>query len=300
MLASMEDGFSSGSKTITRDNQTQSTGISGKGNFGINVYSLFKLGIEGSKNKIESDESNREVEEGRVHTYGSLMNRLIKNLDEIGVIKRVEDQESWKNIVESDFVELQGTFIPNPIVNSLTRLNNLMNLFIKFSEKKLIPPYNNLNNPPIPKGIPKQKIKDYKKELKRKADGDLKNMQSLVTMLKDISIDLENQDYQKYIIELKSLPDHKIVTYLFSEFIRDRSGVELPNGEFKILGKVVRKVEGDNSIDLLEGTAVGLSDEIVDGFTGALGDMSTNFNIQEIYFKVQAPAIQIIPIAVFV
>lgn len=296
----MEDGFSSGSKTVIRDNQSQTTGISGKGNFGINVYSLFKLGLEGSKNQEETDESNREKEEGRVHTYGSLMNRLIKNLDEIDVIKKVEDEESWGKIVESDFVELKGNFIPNPIVNSLTRLNNLMNLFIKFAEKKLIPPYDNLNNPPIPEGIPKQKIKDYKKELKRKADGDLKNMKSLVTMLEDISGDLENENYQKYIIELKGLSDHKIVTYLFSEFIRDRSGVELPNGEFKILGKVVRIVEGANSIDLLEGTAVGLSDEIIAGFVAALGDMSTKFNLQEIFFKVKAPAIQIIPIAVYV
>ncbi len=52
-------------------------------------------------------------------------------------------------------------------------------------------------------------------------------------------------------IELKGFNDHKIVSYLFNEFIRDRAGVELAYGKFRVLGKVVRKIEEDESIDLL-------------------------------------------------
>ncbi len=301
LLASMEDGFSTASKTVTRDNQSKTTGISGEGNFGINVYSLLKLGFKGSGERKTNDESGEEREEERFHTYGSLMNRLIKNLYEVDVIKQINDEESWNNISESDFVELQGKFIPNPIVNSLTRLNNLFDMLIPFSEKKIIPPFNALDNPPIPGGMTKNQRSDFRKQFRKNAEEQLKQMKLMKEMLDGITKDLEDENFQKYIIELKGLPDHKIVCYLFNEFIRDRAGVELPYGEFKVLGKVVRKIEGEESIDLLEGTVVGLSDEIIEGFKEPLKDMSKQFRIpDDIFTNVESPAIQIIPIAVFV
>ncbi|MBM4241544.1 MAG: hypothetical protein FJ150_07800 [Euryarchaeota archaeon] len=300
LLASMEDGFSTASRTVTRDSQSKTTGISGEGSFGINVYSILKLGFKGAANKETSADTGKELEEERFHTYGSLMNRLIKNLYENDVIKRVVDEKSWNDVTESDFIELQGKFIPNPIVNSLTRLTNLFDLLIIFSEKKLIPPYDNLDNPPIPEGMTKKQARDFKKEFKKNAEDQLKKIKSMKEMLDGITKDLGGENFQKYVIELKDLPDHKIVSYLFNEFIRDRAGVELAYGEFRVLGKVVRKIEKDESIDLLEGTVVGLSDEIIDAFKAPLKDMSKQFRIPEIFTSVESPAIQIIPIAVFV
>ncbi len=78
---------------------------------------------------------------------------------------------------------------------------------------------------------------------------------------------MEDENFQKYVIQLKDFPENKIVSYLFNDFIRDRAGVELPYGEFQMLGKVVRKIEGDDSIDLLQGSVIGLNDEIITGFT---------------------------------
>ncbi|MFB2622696.1 DUF6414 family protein [Methanothermobacter marburgensis] len=109
---------------------------------------------------------------------------------------------------------------------------------------------------------------------------------------------LSEDNFQKYVIELRDLKDHKIVTYLFHEFIRDLAGVELAYGEFKILGKVVRKLEDDEYIDLLEGTAVGLSEEMITSLEDPLKDMKKEFKIPPIFTKVEPPAIQIIPIAV--
>lgn len=296
----MEDGFSAASKTVTRDNQSKTSGISGEGNFGINFTSLLKLGFKASGNRDTSNESTNEREEERFHTYGSLMNRLIKNLYKTNVIKEINNKESWDDINESDFIELQGKFIPNPIVHSLARINNFFELLLLFSEKKIIPPYNLLDNPSVPDGLSKTQAKQFKQNFRKDAEEQLKQNKSIKGLLDGLTKDLRNENYQKYIIEIKSLPEHKSVIFLFNEFIRDRSGAELPYGEFKILGKVVRKIKEDESIDLLEGTNLGLSDEMINSLKEPLKEMSGQFKIPEIFTTVESPAIQIIPIAVFV
>ncbi len=307
LLASMEDGFSYASTIETRENESKTSGSSKEGNFGINFYTILKLGFKGSASNKNTDLKDKKKTDERFHTYGSLMNRLIQNLHEKQMIKAINDDQSWDYINESDFIELQGKFIPNPIVNSLTKLNNLLDLLIRFSEQKLIPPFDNLDNPPIPENVPipeglskKQFINQVKKDIRKNAENQLKQNKSIKEMLDGITNDLGNEDYQKYVIELKNLPDHKILAYLFNEFIRDRAGAELPYGEFRILGKVVRKLKPYESIDLLEGTTVGLSNEIIDGLKSPLSEMSGQFRIPEIFTTVNFPAIQIIPIAVFV
>ena len=303
----MENGFSATSTIETRSKETNTINSSKEGNFGINIYTLLKLGLKGSSNEGNENEKENQTTNEKSHTYGSLMNRLIQKLHEDNIIKTIENEQSWNKINESDFIELQGKFIPNPIVNSLTKINNLLDLVIRFSEQKLIPPYNNLDNPSvsediqIPNGISnKQFVNQFKKELRKNAENQLKQNKSIKEMLEGITKDLGNENYQKYVIEPKNLPHNKILVYLFNEFIRDCVGAELPFGEFKIIGKVVRKLKPNESIDLLEGTTVGLSDEIINGLKSPLNEMSGQFHIPEIFTRVNFPAIQIIPIAIFV
>jgi hypothetical protein len=300
LLASMENGFSTASKTVTRSDQSNSTEIAAEGNFGINFQSIFKLGLKGSADKKSTNSSGDEIEEERFHTYGSLMNRLIKNLHENGEIKQVYDEKSWSDITESDFIELQGKFIPNPIINSLKRFDKFFDMIINFSEKKLIPPYNALDNPPIPEGLTKSQEKVSKKQFIRTAEEQLKGFKTVKGMLDGVTKNLGDENFQKYVVELKEVPNHKIVIYLFNEFIRDRAGAELPYGEFRVLGKVVRKIEGNDSIDLLEGSVMGLSDVMIEAIKLPLKNMNGQFKMPEIFNEVKSPAIQIIPIAVFV
>lgn len=79
LLASMEDGFSTASKVVTRGSDSNSTEIKGEGSFGISgVFNMFKIGFKGSGERTTDHGSEEEKEEERYHTYGSLMNRLLK------------------------------------------------------------------------------------------------------------------------------------------------------------------------------------------------------------------------------
>lgn len=54
-----------------------------------------------------------------------------------------------------------------------------------------------------------------------------------------------------YVIELSELRD-RVVFSLFTNFLIDLRGNELPNGQFRMLGKVVRKISGPYLLDLHE------------------------------------------------
>lgn len=289
LLASMEDGFSTASKIVTRDNDSKSIEVKGEGSFGISgVFNMFKIGFKGSGERTTDQSSGEEKEEERYHTYGSLMNRLLKNLSEDNIIKNVNNKETWDGVTESDFIILQGKFIPNPLANSFKIINNVFDLILGLntevdsanSATDLTTIHNPLN-----------------------VDGkQISEMGLMNNMIKRIVSDLEKEDYEKYVIELKGLPENRIVSYLFKEYIRDHSGAELPYGEFKMLGKVVRKIEGDDEgIDLLQGSALNFSEEVIEGFVDSIKTLTKDgFPIPKLFTNVNSPALQVIPVAVFI
>jgi hypothetical protein len=95
---------------------------------------------------------------------------------------------------------------------------------------------------------------------------------------------------------------HRIVVSLFPEYLRDRTGTELPYGEFKLLGKVAKKLDKGNSINLLQGSALsGLGEEVLSPFLDVLKQVGKEgLRFPEVTTEVEAPAIQIIPIAVYI
>lgn len=63
-----------------------------------------------------------------------------------------------------------------------------------------------------------------------------------------------------YVIELSELRD-RVVFSLFTNFLIDLRGNELPNGQFRMLGKVVRKISGPYLQDLLEKSSLNAIDD---------------------------------------
>ncbi len=294
LLASMENGFSKANKTTTKNIESNTSGTEKGGNFGINVSSIIQLGLKGTKNDQNNNEKGKEYEEERFHTYGSLMNRLIKNLNDENLIKKL-DEENWDNIKESDFVEIRGEFISNPLESSLNQTSNLFDFFIEISSNELVSQNNNENTIKDLKGKERNKAL---KELKKQNKKQIEEFKVYKDMVDKLTKELSDEDFQKYVIRLND-GKHEVVCYLFNEFMRDKAGIELPFGEFKVLGKVTRKISENQSIDLLEGTTIGSNVEIIKSITDVFKNME-DFDFPEIFTKVEAPAIQIIPIAVYI
>lgn len=201
-----------------------------------------------------------------------------------GLLKRITDESSWNNISASDFVEIRGTFTPNPLYASLQKINKVMDLAAVFSNAGAL----STGQKKPDKGNP------------QKGSTDIKTIRNF--FLQFIG-ELEPEGMQTYVVGLDGLPEHKIVVSLLKDYNRDRSNTELPGGNFRMLGKVIRKVNNDESIDLLRGTGLsGINEDMLKQVLTAFEQMGQQgLNVEtKISTKVKAPAIQIIPIAIYV
>jgi hypothetical protein len=90
---------------------------------------------------------------------------------------------------------------------------------------------------------------------------------------------------------------------LFTDYLRDQTMTEIAHKEYRLLGKAVRKIEkeSEESIDLLRGTGLGGIDKdtLQELLWGAFSQME-KMNLPEMKTEIEGPALEVVPIAVFV
>lgn len=218
-----------------------------------------------------------------------MMNKLLSKLHEKKLVKTLDDEESWNQLRIYDFVEIQGKFKPNPPSDSLNKINKMLDLAIKIAPLDNNKNSNNNRN---------NRNKKNNKNNKNNNQNDIKNLKNITEMIESINNSLEKENSQKYLVEINS--NYTCILNLFNEYIRDNSGLELPYGNFKVLGKIIKKTEENKNYNLLEETPFALSDELIDALIGSLKLMNEQMNLPEIKKTINGRCIQIIPIAIYV
>lgn len=288
LLASIEGGFSIVEKVTTRRISTVGSEKSALGEagteFGVpNVLNLLKVKLGGSLSSKKQQETGEEKETERYHTYGSLLYRLRAFLDDEGLIKRpYESAEDWRAIVPSNFVEIHGLFRPNPLVDSLQRVDRLLRLFEVLSG--FTPQV--YAQPPSKKG----------------PQDDKKQMKLFRQFIQGVLADIEAKNTRVFVVDVAGPNQFQAVVLLFADYLRDPTMAEIAHKEYRLLGKVVRKVEQDSgeTIDLLRGTALGgVGRESLEQLWNALNQME-QMNFPQIKPEINGPALEIVPVAVYI
>lgn len=287
LMATIEDGISFVETVTTSSDSSETVGKVIKAGFQVNPFGIFQLGMGGHRGS-ESEESsgNQRISE-RSHTLGSMLNRLRTILMADGTIKTIEGDDEWENLRPSDFIEARGVFVPDQMRSQIQKLNRLFQL-AKLGDAA--------GNNQTASNQPKNK-RGHGPQV---SSGD-PNINNIQTFLKGLEDTLNEDGVQTYVVELPSIENHKIVTPLFDKHIRDSSNTELPHGTYRVFGQVTRILDANDSIDLLRGSAfAGLSDEILGTFIDAFQQMSdSGLKFDAFSTKVEYPAIQITPIAVY-
>jgi hypothetical protein len=284
ILASVEEGFSVVEKITSTSTDLRSSQQAVKGDFGVAaLWNVFKINLKGEADRGREQQAGEDHSTERYHTYGSLMNKLKSILEDKGLLTGVTSDKLWESARPSDFVEIRGKFVPNPLRESLESLAKFIRYWFFLQQFPSANP--NLiaqNNPNLIVQNPA-----------------LKNMYAqMKVMLKDF----EPEGIHTYIVESTELPEHKVVVKLFSEYIRDRTGRELPYGEFRMLGKVIRKINKGDSINLIEGSTFSLlGDEPTTQFLKVFEDIGrSGIKIPKVTPSIVGLAMQVIPIAIYV
>ena len=300
LLASVEGGFSVVEKVTTRAANSKSSdqAVSGSAGteFGIpNILNLLKINLNGSLNSKQSKDSGEERATERYHTYGSLFQRLRATLLD-NLVKTFDGSiGTWDEIKPHDFVELRGKFRLNPLTDSFGTVERMLGLFEMFAQAQ--PSNSNRQS-----NRPKLQTSTQNNQLNLFGQTSPAQVKQFRTLFKDMISQLEKKDIRIIVIDLNESSSHKAVAYLFTEYLRDPSMTELQNKEYKLLGKVVDKVsDSTDAIDLLQGTAFsGFDETTISDLVDSLNQPSSGIKLPKIETRITAPALQIIPIAIYV
>ena len=265
MLATIEGGFSE-IKNIQISKKT-SKEDNAEANIGSsNLFAFLNIGIRGNLRNNNSTEEM--VNEEKTHTTVSLFQNLKCQLDEQNLIKRDID-----SINIGDFVELQGILKTNPVIDMLSGLKELMEFANLFSDNK------NNNKTKAEKFMSNNKFN-------AQIDGLIKGLQA--GGKKDIICETE---------------DLSVVLPTDENYFLNGNMTEITDGNYKILGKIVKICKEEGEISLLRNTVFSrLQLDKMKEFQELLNDPSLSQFVGEggIATSVEAPVIMVIPIAIYI
>ena len=119
--------------------------------------------------------------------------------------------------------------------------------------------------------------------------------------IKGIIADLEKENIRTFVVDLIDPPMHKAVLSLFIEYLRDPTMTEIAHKEYRVLGKVVRKIaeSEENAIDLLRGTSLGgIGKQALEQMAAMM--QIQGMNLPKIETEIKGPALEVVPMAIFV
>lgn len=288
LLASLEGGFTLVEK-VTSERQTSSTNSqSVSAEFGVpNILSLLKVGLSGGAERARKTGSSESTEVERYHTYGSLLFRLRQALVDQGALATVDASASqWDDLAPSSFVELRGTFRPNPLLETFDRFDQLMGLYKTIAPLSPIGQHQKSGRPSPPTNPQGKMIDDFRK------------------IVRDLAEGLRTGGILLFLIELAGHPNYRVVASIYSDYLRDRTLSEISHGDFWMLAKVVKNLaqSQDDAIDLLRSSALrGFNDEVLEKLLFALRQSgASGVSLPAMETKIRAPAMQVIPIAIYI
>lgn len=220
LIATIDDGFSEFYTIETTKNKGIGTEVNANGQG--KVLKLFKAKMDLSHSRENTDGTKKQ--ESKVQTVVSMFHNLKQYLNQNDFIEK--NNKEFKN---GDFIELQGEFSINPLID-------LLNTFSNFFEMSGV--INKAANTSKAKNKRTEALKDV--QIESQIKGLIKVFET------DGKIDVICHSEDKTFI----IPSKK-------EFFTDGKGDVIRTGNFRMLGKIVKICSEKENISLLRDTKIG-------------------------------------------
>ena len=304
-VAALEGGVAYGDERTQRSLATTDRNKEAGGRFAIPVLSsLLSLDMSGRLATKDTKEGEEEIKVVRRHTEASLFNLLRHRLVADGHITMVERSSSLAELQPGQLIELGGEVVGNPLEQLFGVMRRILPLGLDEDELRKPRKTNKQRSPGNARsGNPAKRAQAAQaKELAAHAGVDEEeeemSLEDIVRMLFIMRDDLDDATVRDVV--LTGPDDLKAVLTLSTEFLTDRTRDSLLGGRFKVLGKVTSVLPEGEIINLTRRTALGIAGpELARGLVA--GFASDNDVFVEIGDPiVEAPALQILPLALFV
>jgi hypothetical protein len=184
----------------------------------------------------------------------------------------------------------------NPIVEICKKTNMVFNLMSLTQNL----PNNNTNMPE--KNFDKKRGGAVQTKDQRAQPID-QNLAITKQLVDNLLTDLTKLNSVEIVGEVLNAPGLQAVFSSKTNYFLDQNGSEIIDGEFKVLGKIVRviKTENEGSINLLRKTSLSVLDsKSFELFTESLQNANTaGLKIPKMVAELKGPLIQVIPISIF-
>lgn len=279
MLATLEDGFSQFTTIQTSSEKSSSSGGEALAEIGSsNVFALLGVKLRGSLKDEDSTKGSETLSQQKIHTPASLFQKLRDYLEKEKQIKYVSNPQGLADIVAGNFVEIEGALIKNPLVSMIDSFIQMMELASAFSDSKT----------------------------SKQGGNSVQQNKKIAAQMKALSDGLQTGNIVDLICQAGNNPE-KVTAILpvYHEYFFNRNMNEITDGQYKVIGKVTKVIEDRNdSINLLRNTSFSLMqqsmlDSMFEGFNNE-DTQKAGMNIPNISTVVTAPAIMVLPIAIFI
>lgn len=282
LLAIVEDGFTQLRHVRTSEVEGKGTKIESSGEIGLsNVFAFLGLRLKGKGSKILTEDSQREIQEERVYTPTSLFSRLREVLIENKLLKQLDEPSAINTIEVESFVEFSAILNKNPLIDAMDAMIRIMETAVIFTRYRGTMPQHT-------KGIQPQ----------------IPNEKKVLDEMNKFRDNLTQGNTMDLVALLTNIPSYKAIIPVEIEYFSSKSPATLMDGQFIVLGKVVRHIpnESPEFINLLRGTSLAHApDEVIDQFkTAFLGLHISGFKMPEFQTKLGSPILLVVPIAIYI
>jgi hypothetical protein len=280
LLAIFDDGIST-KKSITTLSSNEKNSITA-GNIGLpvnNLFGLFSISLglnhEQKRNKLFTQNESSE----RLYTTTSLFYKLRQKLITKGLLLNIS-KENMVKIKCGDFIEFETILKRNPIVETFSTFRNLIQLASQFSDE----------------GQVKQNQGGGKKIKHINGETDISK---IIPQIDNLFQAVTKNGF----VDLIGTQDGiSTVLSTIQDFYINKDSDEVLDGNYRILGKIIRIVKKDDNINLLRKTVFsGLQETLFSQFGEAISNMGdSGFEIPELVYKIDGPAILVKTIGIFI
>ncbi|MEV7594400.1 hypothetical protein AB0O42_29475 [Streptomyces sp. NPDC089922] len=236
-----------------------------------------------------------ETKVARHHTAASLFNALYGFLHEDDAIAVLQSPEHLSQVSAGDFVRLSGRYTGNPLEELLAVFSQWVAYMEDMSQGV--------------DGARTQKNKKSGNPQVRAAAQQESPLVETAEQFQHIVKSMEMRMIMKMKEELESCPVHdvvletpegvKAVLTVASEYYDDAVAEKLSSGDFSVLGKVTRILREGECVNLSRRTVMGKMGDDGESFAVTMANLA-GFNLQSNEPLVRYPAVQILPMAIFV
>lgn len=284
LLAIIEDGFSqvtSVRSVIDEERKVTNAGSAGGSVSGL--FSLLGLSLQASRQSEKRANQQDELAATRTHTPSSLLAKLRSYLRSRKIVVNCETSElRLAELNPGDFVEFRAILRKNPMVETIEGMQKAWEMAMEFSDL----------NRTEPKGG--QQSRRLARSDTDQRQVTLKQMKALLGDLTEASLEI--------IAELDGPANIRAVLAAKTECFITPKGPEMFDGEYRVLGKVVRVIatKDGEPINLLRKTAFAiLPPASLEAILLTFQTHLETLNVPHLTTEIPGPAIRVIPIAMF-